>query len=61
MKKSWENNKKVCSNYLTPEGIVNGNDPFLYGEKLKAQLIRFATPLPGERIVPNEKTGYGKI
>lgn len=46
---------------LMEYGIVNGNDPFLYGEKLKAQLIRFATPLPGERIVPNEKTGYGKI
>ena len=46
---------------LMEYGIVNGNDPFLYGAKLKAQLIRLATPLPGERIVPNEKTGYGKI
>lgn len=23
--------KKICSNYLTPAGIVRGNDPFLYG------------------------------
>ena len=31
--------KKICSNYLTATGIVNGNDPYLYGEKLKAYLI----------------------
>ena len=23
--------KKICSNYLTPAGIVRGNDVFLYG------------------------------
>ena len=28
-------------------GIVNGNDPYLYGEKVKAYLRRGARPLPG--------------
>jgi len=33
-------------------GIVRGNDPFLYGEKLKAYLERGARPLPGSRSIP---------
>ena len=41
-------------------GIVRGNDPFMYGEKVKAQLIKGAVPLPGEEI-PSRKTGWGKL
>ena len=42
-------------------GIVNGNDPYLYGEKLKAYLIRGARRLPGETVYPNERVGYGRL
>ncbi len=43
-------------------GIVMGNDPFLYGEKVKAYLRRGARPLRGEAIYPNERVGaYGII
>ena len=42
-------------------GIVQGNDPFLYGEKVKAYLRRGARPLRGEREYPNEKVGYGAL
>lgn len=39
-------------------GIVRGNDPFLYGEKVKAYLRRGARQLPGNAY-PNERLGYG--
>ncbi|MCM1283956.1 MAG: S8 family serine peptidase [Muribaculaceae bacterium] len=42
-------------------GIVQGNDPFLYGEKLKAYLRRGAKPLPGFTDYPNPQTGYGAL
>lgn len=42
-------------------GIVNGNDPFMYGEKLKAYLIREASPLPGYRTYPNPEIGWGVL
>lgn len=42
-------------------GIVNGNDPFLYGEKVKAYLIRGAEPLPGFERYPNPQVGWGKL
>ena len=42
-------------------GIINGNDPFLYGEKVKAYLIRGARHLPGYDIWPNERVGYGSL
>lgn len=42
-------------------GIVEGNDPFLYGEKVKAYLMRGAAGLPGYIKVPNEVTGWGKM
>lgn len=42
-------------------GIVDGNDPYLYGEKVKAYLRRGAKPIRGERVYPNEKVGYGSI
>ena len=38
-------------------GIVRGNDPFLYGEKLKAYLRKGAQPLRGETVYPNGKVG----
>ncbi|MDO4521603.1 MAG: S8 family peptidase, partial [Eubacteriales bacterium] len=41
-------------------GIVRGNDPFLYGQKLKAYLLRGARQLPGENI-PSKKTGFGAL
>lgn len=42
-------------------GIVKGNDPYLYGEKVKAYLRRGAKPLRGEARYPNEKVGYGAL
>lgn len=41
-------------------GIVRGNDAFLYGEKLKAYLIKGAEPLAGA-AVPNTQTGWGRL
>ena len=34
---------------MTPAGIVRGNDPFLYGENVKAYLRKGARPLRGGR------------
>lgn len=42
-------------------GIVRGNDPFLYGEKVKAYLRRGARPLRGENTYPNERVGWGAL
>ena len=42
-------------------GIVRGNDPFLYGEKVKAYLRRGAKPLPAFGRYPNEEIGYGVL
>ncbi len=42
-------------------GIVDGNDPFLYGEKIKAYLRRGARPLPGFDVYPNPQVGYGAL
>lgn len=42
-------------------GIVNGNDPFLYGEKVKAYLQRGARELPGFLEYPNQQVGYGAL
>lgn len=41
-------------------GIVKGNDAFLYGEKVKAYLIKGAKPLPGEST-PSTKIGWGAL
>lgn len=40
-------------------GIINGNDPYLYGEKVKAYLRRGAVQLPGYGQWPNPLLGYG--
>ncbi|MCM1027390.1 MAG: S8 family serine peptidase [Roseburia sp.] len=42
-------------------GIVRGNDPFLYGEKVKAYLRKGARPLRGETERPNARVGDNVI
>ena len=42
-------------------GIVRGNDPYLYGEKIKAYLIRGAKHLPGYEQWPNKQAGWGAL
>lgn len=42
-------------------GIVKGNDPYLYGEKVKAYLIRGARQLPGYEEWPNDMAGWGAL
>lgn len=42
-------------------GIVKGNDPFLYGEKVKAYLRKGAVPIRGENVYPNDRVGYGAL
>ena len=42
-------------------GIVNGNDPFLYGEKVKAYFQRGARPFVGIAEYPNTLVGYGAL
>ena len=42
-------------------GIVQGNDPYLYGDKVKAYLRKGARPLPGETVYPNPRVGYGAL
>lgn len=40
-------------------GIVQGEDPYLYGEKIKAQFHREARPLDVRREYPNPELGWG--
>lgn len=42
-------------------GIVRGNDPYLYGEKVKAYFRAGAQPIRGELAYPNEKVGFGAV
>lgn len=42
-------------------GIVKKNDPFLYGEKVKAYLTKGARPLPGFQEFPNDMVGWGTL
>ena len=46
---------------LMQYGVVDGEDPFLYGEKVKAYLQRGARPLPGFGAYPNNQVGYGAL
>ena len=41
-------------------GIIQRNDPFLWGEKVKAYLRRGTQPLPGFTKYPNEAVGWGE-
>ena len=40
---------------------MKGNDPYLYGEKVKAYLRRGARELPGFEVYPNAQVGYGAL
>lgn len=42
-------------------GIVRGNDPYLYGEKVKAYFVKGAKGLPGFTRYPNEMVGWGAL
>ena len=42
-------------------GILEENDAYLYGEKVKAYLRRGARPLPGSDEYPNPRVGYGTL
>lgn len=42
-------------------GIIKENDPYLYGEKVKAYMQRGAGPLPGFTEYPNPQVGYGAL
>ena len=39
---------------------MRGNDPYLYGEKVKAYLRRGAKKVPGFDEYPNASTGWGE-
>lgn len=40
---------------------MRGNDPYLYGEKVRAYLRKGARQLPGYEQWPNEVLGYGVL
>ena len=42
-------------------GIVRGNDPYMYSEKVKAYLIASARELAPYSVYPNEAIGYGAL
>ncbi len=46
---------------LMQYGIVNGNDPYLYGEKVRASLIRGARLLPFQQRTPSPLVGWGAL
>ncbi len=50
-----------CAALLMEWGIVQGKDPYLYGEKVKAYLRRGAQPIRGEWDYPNERVGFGSL
>ncbi len=42
-------------------GIVDGNDAYLYGQKLKTYLLSGAGQLPTEQSYPNNRLGFGTL
>lgn len=50
-----------ASALLMEYGITRGNDPYLYGEKVKAYLLRGAKELPIFSSYPNRVLGYGTL
>jgi subtilisin family serine protease len=50
-----------ASALLMQWGIADGNDPYLYGEKVKAYLRKGARQLTGFSEYPNPQTGYGAL
>lgn len=50
-----------CVALMMEWGIVQGNDVFLYGEKMKAYLWKGAKQFAGQIQVPDTKVGWGRI
>jgi subtilisin family serine protease len=50
----------ICS-LLMEWGIVQKNDIYLYGERLKAFLIKETQPIGLKQPIPNSKIGWGKV
>lgn len=50
-----------CCACMMQWGIIDANDPFLYGEKLKAYLRKGARTLPAFPFYPNPATGWGAL
>ena len=50
-----------AASLLMEWGIVQGNDAFLYGEKVKAYLRRGTRKIRGEEFYPNDRVGYGAL
>lgn len=46
---------------LMQYGIVDGKDPYLYGEKIRAALIRGARKLPFQESQPSPMVGWGAL
>ncbi len=46
---------------LMQYGIVEGRDPYLYGEKVRASLIRGARRLPFQQTQPSPLVGWGAL
>jgi len=42
-------------------GIVNGNDPYMFGEKVRASLIKGARRLPFQEQLPTAEAGWGAL
>ena len=40
-------------------GLIDGRDPYLYGEKLKAYLLKGARPIPAVKTYPDQRLGFG--
>lgn len=50
-----------CAALLLQWGVAEGNDPYLYGERLKSVLIRGAQKLQGLADYPNPYVGWGTV
>lgn len=50
-----------CAVLLMQWGITEGNDPYLYGERLKSLLLRGARALSGLPDYPNPYIGWGTV
>ncbi|MCM1499774.1 MAG: S8 family serine peptidase [Clostridium sp.] len=46
---------------LMQYGIVEGRDPYLYGEKIRASLIKGARKLPFQDVRPSPRVGWGAV
>ena len=57
---AWPNG--YHDNCVTQEGLIRGNDPYLYGEKVKAYLIEGAKQnIGGFTEWPNPQAGWGAL